>query len=223
MRLIAHRGFAGSNPENTLAAVAAAAPLSDEVEVDVRRCDTGELVVVHDPTVDRVTDGSGAVCRHSLDELRTLDVLDTGEGVPTLAEVLDAIPASVGVNAELKEVGLARDVVRLAGETDSQVTVSSFHANELEGCRGADPTVPRAYLFADEWRQGLSFARELDCCFVHPSLDCCELDLVSAAHAAGMSVNVWTVADRAEAKRAVDLGADGVIADRPDVLPDGDR
>lgn len=220
MRLIAHRGFAGQYPENTLRAVEAAASSADEIEVDVRRCDTGELVVIHDACVDRVTDGSGAVCRHSLAELRALDVLGTGEGVPTLEEVLDAVPPTVGVNVELKDVGLARDTLRLARDADPQVIVSSFHANELEGCRGADETVPRAYLFDDDPQSAMEFARELDCCFVHPGLDCCDDRLVGDAHAAGMQVNVWTIDSRADAKRAGDLGVDGVIADRADVLPE---
>lgn len=220
MRLIAHRGFAGQYPENTRQAVEAAVEFADEVEVDVRRCDTGELVVIHDPTVDRVTDGSGAVCRHSLAELRALDVLGTGEGVPTLEEVVDLVPPTVGLNVELKDVGLAGDVVRLAHRVDPQITVSSFHANELEGCRGADPDIPRAYLFENDPKQAMEFARDLDCCFVHPSLDCCNERLVGDAHAAGMSVNVWTIRERAEAERLPELGVDGVIADRADVLPE---
>jgi glycerophosphoryl diester phosphodiesterase len=223
MRLIAHRGFAGEQPENTLRAVRAAVDRADEIEVDVRRCDTGELVVIHDACVDRVTDGSGAVCRHSLAELRALDVLGTGEGVPTLEEVLDAVPATVGVNVELKEVGLARDVLGLARDVDPQVIVSSFHANELEGCRGADASVPRAYLFEDDPENAMAFARELDCCFVHPSQDCCDERLVREAHAAGMHVNVWTVDHRDDAERLGELGVDGVIADRADVLPASGR
>lgn len=222
MRLIAHRGFAGKHPENTLRAVRSAAGCADEVEIDVRRCDSGELVVIHDASVDRVTDGSGPVCRHSLAELRNLRVLDTDETVPTLEEVLDAVPPTVGVNIELKEVGLADDAVRLARAADPQVCVSSFHANELEGCRGADCAVPRAYLFDGEPDQAMEFARELDCSFVHPSLDCCSERLVGDAHAAGMSVNVWTVLEAAEAERLADLGADGVIADFADVLPEAE-
>ena len=111
MRLIAHRGFAGVNPENTLTAVGEAATVADAVEVDIRRCATGELVVVHDETVDRVTDGEGPVADHSLAELRGLDVLGTGEGVPTLEAVLEAVPDGVGANVELKEPGTAADAL----------------------------------------------------------------------------------------------------------------
>lgn len=219
MRLIAHRGFAGTYPENTLDAVSGAAQVADEVEVDVRRCESGELVVIHDATVDRVTDGEGAVARHTLRELRDLDVLGTGEGVPTLREVFEAVPPAVGVNVELKEVGLADDVLSLAREVDAQVTVSSFHANELEGCRGIDSAVPRAYLFDEDVDHALEFARDLDCCYLHPAADACTAELVEAAHGEGMCVNVWTVDSREDADRLADLGVDGLIADYAEVLP----
>jgi len=108
MRLIAHRGFADRYPENTLRAVREASRFADEVEVDVRRCDSGELVVVHDCTVDRVTDEEGAVAHHSLAELRALDVLGTGEGVPTLAEVLSAVPPTVWIVSKPSNWGWPR-------------------------------------------------------------------------------------------------------------------
>jgi len=92
MRCIAHRGFAGEYAENTVGAVASAADIADWVEVDVRRCGTGELVVVHDETVDRVTDSTGEVAELSQAELAQLNVLRKRWGIPTLAEVLE-VPA----------------------------------------------------------------------------------------------------------------------------------
>lgn len=212
MRLIAHRGFAGVYPENTLGAVERAARNADEVAVDVRRCDSGELVVIHDPTVDRVTDGAGAVCCHTLGELRELTVLGGDEPVPTLQEVLEVVPPSVGITLELREVGLAADVLGLAAQAEPQVTVSSGIANELEGCRGIDPSVPRAYRFAGDRETGLGFARETDCSFVHPSVEACDAALVRAAHDAGFCVNAWGVDSVADAERLADLGVDGLVA-----------
>jgi len=78
MRLIAHRGFLSVNPENTVAAVEAAAAVADGIEIDVRRCGSGEPVVIHDETVDRVTDGRGAVDEHTVADLAALDVLEPG-------------------------------------------------------------------------------------------------------------------------------------------------
>lgn len=220
MRLIAHRGFAGRHPENTLQAVREAVSLADAVEVDVRRCASGELVVIHDDTVDRVTDGSGPVAEHSLAELRALDVLETGEGVPTLAEVLDAVPPAVGVNAELKEDGLARDALELSGDAAPQVTISSFVEGELAVCRELAPDVPRAYLFADDPDRALDRAAALSCTYLHPAHAHCDERLVDRAHRAGMSVNAWTVDDEETAERLAEAGVDGVIADRWGVLPE---
>jgi glycerophosphoryl diester phosphodiesterase len=218
VRLIAHRGFASKFPENTVFAAAAAAEAADLVEVDVRRCGTGEPVVVHDETVDRVTDGTGRVADRSLSELRDLDVLDSGEPVPTLRAVFDAVPGSVGVNVELKEPEVAADAVAVAADADNDVLVSSFDPAALTAAREADPAVPLAHIFEAGPREGLATARELGCVAVHPYHECCTEAFVGRAHAGDLSVHAWTVADAATADRLREAGADGVIADRPDVL-----
>ena len=220
MRLIAHRGFDGANPENTLTAVGEAATVADAVEVDVRRCATGELVVVHDETVDRVTDGEGPVADHSLAELRGLDVLGTGEGVPTLEAVLEAVPDGVGANVELKEPGTAADALSVTGDSKPWTVVSSFSTEILSACRDADPSAPRAFI-TEDGEAAVGTARELDCDFLHPSTEACTGRLVGDAHHAGMSVNAWTVRDRETAESLAGRGVDGLIADRPDVRPEG--
>ncbi|WP_336133803.1 glycerophosphodiester phosphodiesterase [Natronomonas amylolytica] len=216
MRLIAHRGFAGALPENTRRAVEEATEYADEIEIDVRRCKSGELVVIHDATVDRVTDGSGAVADHTIDELRALDVLGTGEGVPTLSAVLRAVPNHIGVNVELKEPGIAVDALTRMASLHPQTLVSSFLPDELADCRAAAPDVPRA-LITDDGDDAVRAARDLGCEYVHPSVDACTERLVGAAHRQGLSVNVWTVRTRNEAERLAELGVDGIIADHWDV------
>lgn len=218
VRLVAHRGFAGRYPENTLAAVRRAARRADVVEVDVRRCGSGELVVVHDPTVDRVTDGTGPVAAHSLSELAALDVLDTGDGVPTLAAILDAVPRSVTVNVELKESGTAADALAVAADADREVLYSSFDADALRAVGRRDASAPLAYIFEDLPDESLETARALDCTFLHPHHRLCVgTDLVERAHAAGLGVNAWTVRDRDTARRLAAADVDGLIADRRDV------
>jgi len=216
VRLIAHRGFAGVHPENTVGAVEAAAGVADVVEVDVRRCGSGEPVVVHDETVDRVTDGTGAVADHTADELAALDVLGSGEGIPTLTALLDAVPPAVGVNIELKEYGLAADVLAVAEQIDNEVLVSSFRPAALAACRETDPPVSLALLCHEAPADELALARELDCAAVHPHHDIADA-VVDPAHEAGMAVNVWTVAERRRAERLAGLGVDGVVADYPEV------
>ena len=90
----------------------------------------------------------------------------------------------------------------------------------FRSCRDADSSVPRAFITKDG-EGAVETARELDCDFLHPSTTACTGRLVGDAHHAGMSVNVWTVRDRETAESLAGRGVDGLIADRPDVRPDG--
>jgi len=218
VKLIAHRGFADAYPENTVLAVAEASSRADTVEVDVRRCGSGELVVIHDEDVDRVTDGTGAVADHTATELAALDVLGSGEGVPTLERVLDAVPEGVEVNIELKELDTAADALAADDTAGTETVVSSFRPAALAQCRRADGAVPLALLFAAEPGANLALARELDCEYVHPHQSVAGR-VVEPAHGDGVGVNAWTVDDRATAERLAALGCDGVIADHPGVWP----
>lgn len=220
MRLIAHRGFAAIYPENTRRAFEEAVAVADEVEVDVRRCASGELVVIHDETVDRVTDAEGAVADLALAELRDLDVLGTGEGVPTLAETLQVIPEPVGVTLDLKEEGTAADALEEVAAHHPQAVVSSFSRRVLADARDHDASVPRALITAEPAPESVAEALELDCEFVHAHVDVCTERFVGAAHRAGASVNAWTVDALSEAEELADLGVDGVIADRWGILPE---
>ena len=221
MRLIADRGFAGMYPENTVRAVEESVALADAVAVDVRRCGSGELVVCQDGTVDRVTDGTGRVSELSLAELSSLDTLGTGEGIPRLEAVLDAVPRSVGVVLRLRETDLAADILRTAAEFPVQVVVASPYTGELAAARAADPEVPRAFSFGEERDplEALSTARGLDAAFLLAPVSACTERLVNEAHRAGMSVNAYPVASKSEAERLEELGVDGVVADRWGVLP----
>ncbi|WP_226021541.1 glycerophosphodiester phosphodiesterase [Halomicrobium salinisoli] len=216
MDCIAHRGFAGRYPENTLGAVRAAAGHADLVEVDVRRSADGEVVVVHDETVDRVTGATGAVREFTAEGLAALDVLGSGEGIPTLAAVCDALPARVGINVELKERGLAADVAAVLDAADPGcVLVSSFDDGALREMRDVADW-PLAYIFQDAPEAGLDRARDLGCAAVHPHWRLVDGAFVATAHEAGLAVNAWTVDDAASARRARRAGVDGLIVDSPE-------
>jgi glycerophosphoryl diester phosphodiesterase len=221
MRLIADRGFGGMYPENTVRAVEESVALADAVAVDVRRCASGELVVCRDETVDRVTDGTGRVSDLRLSDLSMLDVLGTGEGVPRLEAVLDAVPRSVGVLLRLREVGLAADAVRTVADFPVQVVLASGYTGELAAARAADQTVPRAFSFGEDRDpvDVLSTARGLGAAYLLAPASACTERLVNDAHRAGMSVNAYPVGSKSEAERLEELGVDGVVADRWGVLP----
>jgi glycerophosphoryl diester phosphodiesterase len=208
MRLVAHRGCAARAPENTLAAVERASPHVDAIEVDVRRCGSGEVVVVHDATLDRLVGVDLRVSETPWDDLRELRVLDSGERIPLLSEVVDALPSTVGLNVELKERGLAGDVDAIVS-THPGVWVSSFDAEAL-----AETSLPRAFLFADDWETSVRTAEALDCTALHPQYDLVldDPDRVADAHDRGFDVNVWTPPVEA-VPRLSEVRVDGVIVD----------
>ncbi len=218
MRLIAHRGFASVYPENTLSAIERASAVADEVEVDVRRCASGELVVIHDSTVDRVTERNGSVSEYTRSDLGSMRVLGTEEGVPTLAEILRTLPPRVGINIELKEAHTAADVLGLVSSLHPNSIVSSFSREALAACRDIDPNISTAYITDEPGTEGIETAAELDCEYLHLSVESCSERAVGAAHSVGIQVNVWTVDSADEATRLASTGVDGVMADRPDVL-----
>jgi len=221
VRCIAHRGFADRFPENTPSAVRRAVELgADAVEIDVRRCGSGEVVAVHDETVDRVTDATGRVADLSAGRLASLDVLGSGEGVPTLVDLLARLPGGVTANVELKERGLAGDVLEAGTAHDTDLLVSSFDTAALEEAAAVRPA-PLAVLFADEPAATLTEARELGCVAVHPHVDLCSPAFVERAHDAGFEVNAWTVGSGETARSLAAAGVDGLISDAPEYCPGG--
>lgn len=220
MDCIAHRGFAGDYPENTVTAFRQAARDADWVECDVRRCDSGEVVVVHDETVDRVTGASGAVADLDRDELAALDVCGSGEGVPTLRNVVDPLPPAAGVVVDLKEGGLAADVADVLGGHPGGVLLSSFDGAALaEAALVCD--LPLALLVERDRDERLGRAVDLGCTAIHPHWDLCDEDFVAEAHEAGLTVNAWTIRDRTAALSARAAGVDGIITDERAFCPDG--
>jgi glycerophosphoryl diester phosphodiesterase len=218
---IAHRGCGAVYPENTVRAVREAGARLPAVEVDVRRCATGELVCVHDATVDRVTGGSGPVAEHALADLRALDVGDGGEPIPTLEEVVAAVPADTALQVELKERGLAADVLEALADAAGAVRLSSFEAGALREVQEADAgaDIPTGYLFEADPAAKVDLAADLGCANVHPHWrTCAETDVVAKARERGFGVYAWGAESDPEAVAAARAaGADGVTVDRPDL------
>lgn len=215
LRLIAHRGFAGTHPENTVRAARLAAAEADALEVDARRCGSGEVVAIHDETVDRVTGGTGAVADHTAEELAELSVQGSGAGVPTLEALAAAVPAGVGLVVELKETGLAPDVLGAVACVDD-VVVCSFLPETLQECHAVDPDVPLALNVVEA--TGVEEALDRGWAGLQPSVDACTAEYVERARNAGLTVTPWTVEDQETAALMRAVGVDGIIADRADVV-----
>lgn len=216
MDLIAHRGCSDEYPENTLLAIERTARRLPAIEIDVRRCRSGELVVIHDERVDRVTSRVGAVAELDWADLRELTVLDSGERIPPLSEALTAVPEDVSVQLELKETGIAADAVALAADADPDVRFTSFLPDALAEARDVAPDAALGFLFDHHVGvdAGLETARELDCEYIHPHANqCLETDVIERARAAELTVIAWGVDDAATCERLRTAGVDGATAD----------
>lgn len=211
VRVIAHRGFAEIYPENTVHAIRSAVPDADMVEIDVQRCASGELIVFHDDTLDRLTTGSGPVYEHHIDELSSLTVAESTETISTLNEIVETVPPSVDINIELKHDGMAEEIRAIVNTTPNDVLVSSFDRAALAEL---DDEIPTALLFDESFDRNLDIAVELDCGYVHLHYGLCTPDRVEAAHDRDLSVNTWTVPHE-ETVTYLEHGVDGVFLDRP--------
>lgn len=233
---IAHRGARDVAPENTLAAFQAALEASaDGIELDVTRCATGEIIVLHDDTVDRTTDGSGPASALPFAALRELDAggwFDAryaGERIPTLAEALDAMGGRLRINIEIKgrawrsdgiEAEIA-EMVRARGLAQT-VIISSFNPWALARMKRAAPELACALLYANLTAHldlGPTKARHLlRVEAVHPHLRLVTPLYIARAQRHGLRVNVWTVNEEIEMQRLIALGVDGLITDHPALL-----
>lgn len=234
--IVAHRGHVVEYPENTIAAIVAAASVADAVEVDVRRSAGGEPVVFHDATLRRLTTGSGRVDRTTVESLAGLDVLSSGETIPSLREVLAALPEDLDLVLDVKDPGMAADVLALAEAFDHDYLISAADRAVLREVRDLDAEVPLApivqerlvnralrplvpglpsWLYAPEDVDGIvESAVSLDCEAIHPRYELClRTDLVARAHAADLRVVPWTIKRRREFEALRGIGVDGVITD----------
>lgn len=221
MEIIGHRGCADQFPENTLLAIRKAARRLPAVELDVRRCGSGELVVFHDATLERVTGADGQIAETPWSDLRELTVLESDESVPRLETALRVVPDDVTVQIELKETGIASDTLQLAMAAGADIRLSSFLPEALAEVQASCLEVPSGLLFEEESDANLSRALNLGSTHVFPHYQLCiETDIVSAARERGLDVIAWKAARTSADVRALDAaGVDGVTADRYDIAP----
>lgn len=231
--VIAHRGASAYAPENTLAAFRKAADMGfDLIENDVRVSRDGVIVVSHDKSLDRCTDGTGEIANLTLAEIKAPSAGAwfgpeyAEERIPTLREALQAIPMTAGYCIELKAGGIAEQVVRLveqAGQVDRTV-IFAFDGSNGPAVKEANPRLPFLYLVSAQQEDRI--ARVPD--FVTNALDFradiiginqagLSPDLVKTAKRRGIRVWAWTVDDFDLAQECIFMGVDGIISNKPDV------
>ena len=214
--IIGHRGAAALVPENTLASFAKALELGvDAVELDVYAIE-GRLLVIHDDTLERTTNGKGKLASHPLAALRALDA-GGGERIPFLEEVFDLVAGRVAINVELKGKGTALPVAAVAARyPNTRVIVSSFDHRELTAFRATTKATPVAPLFDRDHPRMFEIATELSAWSVNVSRKIASRALLDAARERALRTLVYTVNDPAEASRLQRDGAGGVFTDCPD-------
>ena len=222
---IAHRGASGTSPENTLAAFRAAIAAGAEMcELDVQPSGDHALVVIHDDTVDRTTDGQGAVKEMTLAELKRLDAgvrlggaAGSSEPIPTLDEVFAATAGRCALNIELKSGQVEKEVVALMRKWKALETsiVSSFDWGGLARMRELEVAVRIGVLAEKNVPQMFDAAARLSAYAIHPRFDLVTSELCNRAHTRGLKVLVWTV-DAPELMRLlIGCGVDGIMTNYP--------
>ncbi|MDT9687483.1 glycerophosphodiester phosphodiesterase family protein [Streptomyces sp. P9(2023)] len=218
---IGHRGVMGVEPENTLRSFVRAEQAGmDVIELDLHLSKDGALVVMHDPDVDRTTDGSGPIADKTLAELRELDAGD-GERVPVFEDVLDAVRSPL--QAEIKDAAAARVLAGVLNRRDlvGRVEVLSFHDEALAEVARLVPGV-RTALVAEEWGADVvDRAKAVGAGALVLSIRQLTLETVEHAHREGLRVIGWVVNTQDHLRLARALELDGATTDYPEIRRTG--
>jgi glycerophosphoryl diester phosphodiesterase len=222
-----HRGNPAEHPENTLASFRSAIELGvDMIECDVHLSADSELVVIHDHTLERTTNGTGLVAQRSLAELRRLDA-GAGERVPVLAEVCALARDRVGLSVEIKQIpipypGLEERLVGQLRELDmvEQTAVISFDHRAVRRLKDLEPRLTVGVLEGARPIDPAGILQGARADIYAPHYGAMDPDLVEEIHAAGGAVGVWTVDDAAAVAWCLACRPDSVFTNRPrEILP----
>jgi glycerophosphoryl diester phosphodiesterase len=227
--IIAHRGAKGMAPENTLAAFRLGLEQGCEgIELDIHLTADGEIVVCHDETLDRTTDGKGRIRDKTLQEIKKYDAGSwhsdafRGEKVPTLGEVFDLIPDSIMVNVEVKQPygGQIEDkLVDFLRRRDllERVVVSSFDHKCVRRIKLLEPKTKIGLLYQSRLLDPAAYAQSFDVevYSLHPYFRLIDAEDVAKAVSLGYRVYPYTANDEHDLQELIDYGVSGIITDYP--------
>lgn len=235
MEILAHRGSSGSAPENTISAFKKAiADGCDGFEFDVQQTKDGKMVVFHDWSLERTSNGKGYLREHTLEELRKLDVGSwfnekfIGEKIPTLEETLDIIPDHLLINIELKEEnsrerGSENILLQiLKNYKNKNIIVSSFSHNLLKNLKDLDSSIKIGLLVEshllnlDKYIENLGF----EICAYHPSKSFVSENDIKYLKSKNIDINVWTVNSVHDSNFLKSIGVTRIITNFPKELRD---
>lgn len=234
---VAHRGASAYAPENTISAFDKAVEMkADYIEIDVQRSKDGELVLIHDTSVDRTTDGTGKVGDLTFEQLRNLDAGSwkgeqfTGEKIPTFDEILDRYHGKIGILIELKapelypgiEESIAEELKErnLDKPQNEKIIIQSFNFESMKKMNDLLPKVPIGVLTSSKLHTTPQVLQEFSTYadYFNPSYGIVDEELVNQVHSLGMKIGSWTVRSQEAADFLLDMGVDAIITDYPDYV-----
>ncbi|MDA2930194.1 glycerophosphodiester phosphodiesterase [Acidobacteria bacterium AH-259-O06] len=228
--VIAHRGASGEAPENTMAAFERAIEMKvDLIELDIHFSKDGEIMVIHDETVDRTTDGRGAIAEMTRNEVQALDAGSwfsprfEGERVPTLSEVIELVkPTPVNLLIEIKQGrglphGFEKRLIQAIQEHNilSRVIVQSFNHAAVRKVKEENPSIATGALIDYRSPDPVSEVKAAGAETLGLKSSLVTREVIEKAHRNGLRVFVWTVNKLARIRKMLTLGVDGVITDYP--------
>jgi glycerophosphoryl diester phosphodiesterase len=224
MLRVGHRGARAYEPENTLRSFRKALELSvNAVELDVRMTKDGEIVVIHDPGVNRTTNGTGLVSTLTLKEIRQLKT-EKDEKIPTLEEALEFLDKKVKVLIELKETGLEAKVLKIVQkeELENNVVIVSFLEDALRRVKELNEKIETGLIYVKH-KNPVKTATDLKASYLLPLYRFTHTADVQKAHQNGLKMIVWTINKPEEVADYIKKGVDGITSDTPDILSKADQ
>lgn len=231
---VAHRGLYSKSPENSIEAFKKIAKSKiDMVEFDVHETKDGKLIVMHDETLNRTTDGKGRIKDLTLDEIRKFHE-PNGEPVPTIEEVIKILKDKCGINIEVKDKQLANKIIQIIKKEKigEKIIISSVYSDIIKTIKEKKPGIKTAWLVTEtRWKLVILYplrfllpyilvrmAKKMKADAIGLQYRLVTDKLVKVLHQNGLSIGVWTVNNEKDIKKMKLLGVDAIISDKPELL-----
>jgi glycerophosphoryl diester phosphodiesterase len=221
VKILAHRGGAGLEPENTIRAFKRALDLGvDLIEFDVRLTKDKKLVVIHDEKVDRTTNGRGYVRDLTLDEIRKLNIAEN-EKIPTLEEVINLLKTEKPIIViEIKEPETTEKILKAIKNKrlENKVLIVSFWPDVLKKIKEIAPKIKTGILIGKGPVDAVSMVKDLKADFFCPRFDLIDKKTVENCHQNNIKINVWTVNKPEDIEKMIKSGVDIISSDYPNLV-----
>lgn len=230
---LAHRGFSGKYPENTMIAFQKAYEVgADGIELDAQLTKDGTIVIFHDDTLERLTSGKGQLTEWTLEELKSLSINSKGQKglaeqkIPTLKEYFEwAQDKNLLTNIELKtvngnDIGLEKKVLKMIEEygLEKQIIISSFHKENMIRVKKINATIQTGLLTSKCTKQIIQKAKEIGMDYIHPNALSLNEELIEYVNNYDLKINAWTINEKLDLEKAVEVEINAIITDFPDRL-----